>query len=269
MPRVVPSQVVQVIEKYFPQTKSNTNIAFTLDRGHRNECVSVAKLLDQIPAELLNPPTVDDYVKLISNIAILNFTLESWKTLSASRSQIDALRGKEGEGNPISIIHDILLKCPDEAISSKTAGLEFIDDVDFRDNLRLDLSSANSALSNGEWKATTVLTGSITEALLLWALNKVAPTRQNDINNAMLKHEINQTDFNKWALDWYNKVSRELAIIQDRTYRQVDLAREFRNYIHPGREVREKAKCSIATAYSGIAAVEFVIEDLTEQFEKP
>jgi hypothetical protein len=267
MPRVVPSQVVQVIEKYFPQTKTATNISFTLDRGHRNECVSLAKLLDQIPAELLNPPTVDDYVKLISNIAILNFTLESWKTIS--RSHIDALCGKEEEGNPISIIHDMLLKCPDEAISSKTAGLEFIDDLNFRDSLRLDLSSANSALSNGEWKAATVLAGAITEALLLWAINKVTPVRQSDIEKAMKECKIKENDSNKWVLAQYNSVAKELNIIQERTYTQVDLAREFRDLIHPGREVREKVKCSIATAHSGIAAVELVIEDLSEQFRIP
>jgi len=265
MPRILPSQVVQVIEKYFPAIKSTSRADFEIDRGHRNECVSIANLLEHIPAELLNPPSIDDYAELTSNIAILNFTLESWKIPTTTRS---CLTGK-GNGNPVSIIRDILLKCPDEAISSKTAGLDFIDDVNFRDSLRLDLSSVNSAFSNGEWKATTVLAGSITEALLLWAIKKETPARQTDVDNAMVKYGIRGRDPNKWVLDYYNKVAWELAIIQERTYKQVDLAREFRNYIHPGREVRNKVKCSIGTAHSGIAAVEFVIEDLSEQFGKP
>lgn len=265
MPRIVPSQVVQVIEKYFPQTKNTPRADFVLDKGHRNECVSIASLLEHIPAELLNPPSTDDYAKLTSNIAVLNSTLESWKIPTATRSY---LTGK-GKGNPVSIIRDMLLKCSDEAISSKTAGLEFIDDVSFRDSLRLDLSSVSSALSNGEWKAATVLAGSITEALLLWAINKVASEKQTDIDNAMQKHNIKENDLNKWVLDWYNKVAKEIAIIQERTYKQVDLAREFRNYIHPGREVREKARCSRGTTHSGVAAVEFVIEDLSEQFGGP
>jgi hypothetical protein len=259
MPRVVPSQVVQVIEKYFPQLKSVSEVDFTLSRIDRYVCVSIAESLNQIPAELLNPPTADDYVKLKSNIAILNFTLESWKTPSVT--DIDAL-----DGNTILIIHNLLMKCPDEAISSKTAGLEFIDDIDFRDSLRLDLSSANSTLSNGEWKAATILSGSVTEALLLWAINKVKPARQSDIDDAMEKCNIKEKDPNKWVLAQYNNVAKELKIIQGETYKLVDLARQFRDLIHPGREIRENAKCSKATAYSGIAAVERVIEDVSEQF---
>lgn len=265
MPRIVPSQVVQVIEKYFPITKGTSRADFELDKGSRNECVSIADLLEHMPAELLNPSSTDDYVELTSNIAILNFTLESWKTPTTTRVY---LTGK-GKGNPVSIIHDMLLNCSDEAISSKTSGLEFIDDMNFRDSLRLDLSSVSSALSNGEWKAATVLAGSITEALLLWAINKVTLARQTDIEQAMVKYKIKEKDFNKWVLDYYNRVAREIDIIQERTCNQVDLAREFRNYIHPGREVREKAKCSIGTAHAGVAAVEFVIEDLSKQFGKP
>ena len=263
MPRVVPSQVVQVIEKYFPQTKKTPGADFTLDRSHRKECVSIAKALEQILPELLNPPSAEDYVELISNIAILNHTLDSWKTPSVTH--IDSLTG-QGKGNPIAIIHDILLKCPDETILPKTAGLEFIDDIYFRNNLRLDLSSVKSSLSNGEWKATTVLAGSITEALLLWAIKKVGPIRQSDVNIAMANNNINEKDLNKWGLGDYNKVAKHLAIIQDKTFDQVNLAREFRNYIHPGREVRDKVKCSIGTAYASISAVELVIEDLDKQF---
>jgi hypothetical protein len=43
---------------------------------------------------------------------------------------------------------------------------------DFRKNLRLDMSAANRALANSEWKAATVLAGSVVEALLLWAIQR-------------------------------------------------------------------------------------------------
>ncbi len=265
MPRVLPSQVVQLIEQYYPQVKNKHRVNFKLDKGHLNECVSIGILLEKIPAELLNPPPGNDYIELISNIEILNYIVEAWKTHAATTKSF-ILKGDNG--NPISIIHDILLKCPEEAMSDKAAGLEFIDDENFRAGLRLDLSSVDRALSNGEWKATTVLAGSITEALLLWAIKK-QPPRQTDIDKAMLEHNIKEKDLNKWGLDDYNKVAHELAIIEKRTFTQVDLARGFRNYIHPGREVRNKEKCSIGTAHSGIAAVEFVIEDLSKIYLHP
>ncbi len=266
MPRVLPSQVAHVIERYYPVVTSGGNQNYTLDRSHRFECASIAKLLDKIPIELLNPPIAEDHVELLSSISMLGFALECWKV--PAQNNIDTLHGKGGD-NPISIIHEILLKCPDEAISTKAAGLEFIDDLGLRDDLRLDLSTVSSSLSNGEWKAATVLAGSTTEALLLWAVQKVMPARQTDIDNATSKHKIMKKDPNDWVLDEYNKVARELAIIEKRTFTQVDLARGFRNYIHPGRAIRDKEKCSIGTAHSGVAAVEFVIEDLSRQFASP
>ena len=264
MPRVLPSQVVQVIEKHFPLTKIQPNIKFELDRGDRNACVSIARLVDQIPAELLNPPTVDNYVRLITNIAVLNFALDIWRSLPKTSS--DQLTGKS-EANPISVIHDILQKCPDEAIAPQTADLSFIDDASLRESLRLDLTSVSNALSNGEFKAATVLAGAITEALLLWAINKEALIRRDDLEKARQEYKIKEIDQNRWGLEYYNKVAKKLAIIQDRTYTQVDLARDFRNLIHPGREEREKAKCNIATAHSGMAAFELVIEDLSAKYK--
>ena len=213
MPGIVPSQVVQVIEKYFPKTKDK-NQHFDIDRGHRNECVSISRLINQIPSELLNPSNSDNYSILISNIEMLDFNLEIWKT--QPKTSIDNITGKNNP-NPISVIHDILLECPDEAIASKTAELNFIKDVALRDSLRLDLSSANNALSNGEWKASTVLAGSITEALLLWAINKVKSKKQAEIKNAIEKYSIKERDFNKWSQAQYNEISKEISIIQDRT----------------------------------------------------
>jgi hypothetical protein len=130
------------------------------------------------------------------------------------------------------------------------------------------LSNISSALRNGEWKAATILAGSLSEALLLWAINKSTPTRKADIDNAIKNNKIKENDLNNWNLDMYNKVSREIGIIEERTFNQVNLAREFRNYIHPGVEVRKRVKCNVATAHAGRAAVEFLIEDLSEKFKK-
>ena len=56
-----------------------------------------------------------------------------------------------------------------------TTELVFIPDAGLREGLRLDISTANQALANGEWKAATVLAGSVVEALLLWAVDQQLP----------------------------------------------------------------------------------------------
>jgi hypothetical protein len=67
------------------------------------------------------------------------------------------------------LIRRALAACPDESPAPETRELAFIEDTELRDGLRLDISAINRALSNSEWKAATVLAGSVVEALLLSA----------------------------------------------------------------------------------------------------
>jgi hypothetical protein len=72
--------------------------------------------------------------------------------------------------NPLAVIKRELAKCPDSVPRSDLPDLPFIKEAQLRDTLRKDLSSAAGALAHDEWKAATVLAGSVTEALLLWSL---------------------------------------------------------------------------------------------------
>jgi len=112
-----------------------------------------------------------------------------------------------------------------------------------------------------------VLAGSIVEALLLWALC-LRPLR--DVQGA-LATLVDKKTLPKpksvlpedWGLNEYIEVAAELKIIKPDTATQARLAREFRNLIHPGREVRLGARCDRATALSAVAAVEHVLRDVT------
>ena len=64
-------------------------------------------------------------------------------------------------------------------------------------------------------------------------------------------------------LDLYIKVARHLALIEDDTEKQADLARGFRNLIHPGRSARLAKVCDRGTALSALAAVELIVRDLS------
>jgi hypothetical protein len=155
----------------------------------------------------------------------------------------------------------LLTKCPDETPSPSTAALAFIHDADLRDSIRNDISAANRALHDGLWKAATVLAGGATEALLLWAIAEKKST--SDIENARIAVAPLAKDPNSWGLDGYIKVARHLALIEDETVTQADLAREFRNLIHPGRAARLAKVCDRGTALSALAAVELVVRDLS------
>jgi hypothetical protein len=73
------------------------------------------------------------------------------------------------------MVKNTLAKCPDEALSKSTKGLTFISDKATREAILVDLGSAESALHNGEWKAATVLSGSVIEAILYGELKQKDP----------------------------------------------------------------------------------------------
>jgi ribosomal protein L30E len=140
--------------------------------------------------------------------------------------------------------------------------------LEFRQSLRIDISNATRALANAEWKAATVLAGSVVEALLLWALLQ----RPTDIPKAIAallkkgtlgKDPGTNLESESWVLHVYIEVAAELNVIKTDTATQARLAKNFRNLIHPGRTLRLGQVCNRGTALSALAAVEHVVGDLT------
>jgi hypothetical protein len=117
-------------------------------------------------------------------------------------------------------------------------------------------------LHDGLWKAATILAGAAAEALLLWAITEKKTTTEVDTARQAVNPSAHQ-DPNRWDLDGYIKVARTLALIEDETKKQVDLARAFRNFIHPGRSARLGKVCDRGTALSALASVELIVRDLS------
>jgi hypothetical protein len=168
----------------------------------------------------------------------------------------------------VTVIRRALAKCPDEFPPPATTELLFIKDVALRDNIRRDLGAANRALSNAEWKAATVLAGAAIEALLHWRLQEPTPGQaavQTAAAALVTSGAISKPDKNidRWELSHFIEVASHLNLIGPDTRNAAQLARNFRNLIHPGRAARLAQSCDRATALSAIGALEHVIRDLT------
>ena len=166
MPRVVPSQVCSFIED-LPGYIGPTQLA-SMNKVGPAALSCVLDLVAQIPDELL---TMDNtsYARFILAKATIRDVLETWIANRNAGHQAQAFQIRVSQ-DPLTVISDALAKCPDESPAPSTSALNFISDVDLRTNLRNDIGAIYRALSNGEWKATTVLAGSAIEALLLWNL---------------------------------------------------------------------------------------------------
>ncbi len=260
MPRVVPSQIVELIDQVIPSAKNNKS--FYLERDHSAPCAAIINLFEQLPSALLVLPS-NKYSELMLAVSSIKTALETWKNLSHRLGIIPGL----GDLNPVSVLRNILSMCPDEFPSKDTAEMQFIDDIELRANLKLDISATNQALSNGEWKAATVLAGSVIEALLLWLLKKHDQDERSAAVSTLIEERTLKSDpggnLDKWTFHTFIEVAAKLEIIGENTAQQARLAKGFRNLIHPGRGQRLGQKCDRGTALSAVAAVEHVITDLS------
>ncbi len=261
MPRIVPSQIVVLIDMLFPNLDTSKKKEIVISSKDRISVATIVELIDKLSIDKY-PLNSGQYIKILYGLTGLKQIIEIWKT--NPQTSIQSYLGTNAT-NPILMIRKALDKCPDEFISPESSKLEFVKDDEWRNNLELDISSMERALSNGEWKASTIIAGSIIEALLLWALDgrekrKVTDTATRLKNSSIINTQ--PSSLNDWSLHHYIEVARAMGIISERTKTETNQAKNFRNLIHPGREIRKNQKCSRATTLSAVSAVEFVIEDL-------
>lgn len=270
MARVVPSQVVTYIEGAFREIKTQPPgkpLSVHVDETVAARLNGLVSLAHQIPQELIQLDA-DDYSAYIANLGTIEITLDRWKIVGNAIT-LPSLKRIPNGLSPIQILHGLLFKCPDAFPSPDTTELQWVDDADLRQSLRLDLSSTNKALAEGEWKAATVLAGSVMEALLLWRLLKEDDAQvEKACHDLVTEKKLDKkppTDQTFWNLHQYIEVTAALNLISDESAKQARLAKGFRDLIHPGREQRLGQQCDRATALTAAAAVEHIIRNLAEK----
>jgi hypothetical protein len=243
MRRLYPSQVVEIIDSVYPHAKSfnGSPNPWPLSYADLPRISPIVDATKAIPDELITL-TGQDFILFHTIASMLDSAIKSWQTQGNSL-KIDNIPGHKGE-HPIVYMRRVLTKCSDEAPGTDTPELKFINDDGLRQNLRIDIAAVNRALLNGEWKATTVLAGSICEALLLWAISQ----RKND---PLVPKEARKPE--EWDLHKYILVAENLKLISVNTVTQTRLAKDYRNLIHPGRAIRLQQKCDRATSLSPVS----------------
>jgi hypothetical protein len=262
MPRVVPSQVVQFIDQLPMEHPTGTLLMNSIGPAALS---CVLDLVELVPNELLTMDTTT-YATFVHAKAQMKEVLATWRANQNANQHLQNFSFSKAT-NPLARIRDALAKCPDESPAPSTSELNFITDTALRTNLRNDMGAINRALSNGEWKAATVLAGSAIEALLLWGLQS---RHAADIPAAVAALLANKTFTNKppsspeeWTLYHYIEAAAYLRLINPDTATAARLAKEFRNLIHPGRAQRLAQNCDRGTALSCVAGLELVVRDLT------
>jgi hypothetical protein len=268
MARVVPSQVRTYIERTYPwATSEPEKKPRRLDMGQATPLAGLLDLVEQLPPELITV-SGDDYTAMVEARASIRTALSMWYGHHGSHV-VSESRMYPGM-TVVGAIYRVMKECHDDFPAPGTAELTFIADAAEREALRRDLGGVGRALSNGEWKAATVLAGSLLEALLLWALRQRPGTDIDAARTAITADTVQPLSDpgadltgRKWTLVHYIGAAAFLGLIKSQTKKQAELAKDYRNLIHPAVEIREQQECSAGTAMGAVAAVHLVILDLT------
>ena len=235
---LVPSQVVAYIDARVEEAKKQdlgSGGEYKLGSDRAPFVRGLIEMVEAVPSHLLILDG-NEYALFVEAMAHLRDGVERWKNIPHHRVSflLDS-----GRTNPLTQVRRALAACPDEAPAPGTVELVFVTDVDLRESLRRDVGAADQALRNGEWKAATVLAGSVVEALLLWALNDLDARDSEAVENAVTAamgggslDNKPQSDRTRWGLHELTQVAREASLVSEETAQQCDLARNFRNLIN-------------------------------------
>jgi hypothetical protein len=251
---------MQVIDRDFPFAAGNRRQQ-AMPPSFAPSLRALVDLIDCVPDNLMTC-SPDQYVDLVHARAVILSTLDRWKI-----REVDPLPMARDGKDPVTVVRLSLAACRDENSPAEHADLLFIQDVGLRDSIRLDIGGAHRALANTEWKAATVLAGSAIEALLHWRLSQASETERATAIVAARAHGLSSTpdhvDLNRWVLNEYLYVARELSLITERTAVAAFLAKDYRNLIHPGAAIRVGQQCNRPSSHVAVGAMEGVITDLT------
>lgn len=259
MTAYVPSQVCEFLDERIPAARAQFKgggANFDLPPDYAGALGHLVVMLECIPAHLL-VLKAKAAAELGEATEAIRAVLAMWHAGNRSVSLVP-LVGKNG-WNPVTFVRRHLDGLPDEGPGTRSADLGFVADQTLRDSLAADILSVDSLVDSGAWKAATVLAGSVAEALLLDALLQ---TESEALNAGANLKKPPRRDIREWHLFELIEVARALQIVDESTASQCALAKDFRNFIHPGRSLRLAQVCDRGTAFAGVAAVEHVIRDL-------
>ncbi len=272
MSLVTPRQVVAVIDKLFADTPAPLGRPYgprNITVDHATRLQGLVDLLDYIPAELLDLPP-ESFADFTVAVAALKRQLANWTAAGPNQMSphVRPMNQPVNGQDAVSMIREALVLCPDEAPPAETDGLNFIEDEGARRSLRLEVGLAHRAFRNAEWKAAAILGGAAIEALLHWKLSEPRTSKSlidTTINAAVASGRMKATpspSIDNWVLHTFITVAAEIGLIREDTKRQTEIAKDYRNLIHPGKAIRDQMTCDQASALAVLAGVEHVIRDL-------
>lgn len=246
----MPSQVVAALDQLFPHAVIGQS-GGSIQPSHSPKIQALLDLVTEIPEQLivLEP---NDYASFVQAKATMKDAMAIWVSRGPTGSM-----SYVGNVDAVTALRLALVKLRDDFPAPKHADLAFISEGDIREDIRLDVGTAERSLHHSEWKPAMIMAGAVIEDLLHWKLGQIDPAHLQAAAKAP------KSSLNHWNLGEMLNVSEELGILKNAsTLASARLTKDYRNLIHPGRRARRSERPTRARAYTAIGGMYGVIDEL-------
>lgn len=216
-------------------------------------------LLDEMDPEVLLEGLAGDSARTaywLGAVGYLRHCLAQWTAAPDVRT---VKLGARAGGHPLSLIYKVLEDCPETAAPKALTQLSFINNPDLRRNVATDLDSLAVLFRHELWKATAVVAGSVTEAILLAVVEGDVQKKGEKATDVAQARKLYTRDrkplpLEEWGLDNLIKEVSARALLGDADLGLCRAAQHYRNLIHPGNE-RTKYPCDEGCALAAMGGV--------------
>ncbi|MHB8880431.1 MAG: hypothetical protein ACYC69_02855 [Thermodesulfovibrionales bacterium] len=233
-------------------------------------------LLRGVP--LLDPDVLDVEIEIIRGSARRDLEIERDQRAAAEDKRVREALAKGQERMLASINRsmdrtiDRFSRRPEVTVDRKKdivpPAFDFIVTKELIPILQRDYVEIVRCMDAGCWKAAIILCGSCIEGILFDLLKQNELRALNSKKAQKDREKKTPLALEKWDLNFLIEVALDLRLIGKEIRNLHDSAREYRNLIHPAKEVTSPYKIDKPEATNFIAVLDMLIRDITSKGEK-
>ena len=152
-----------------------------------------------------------------------------------------------------------------EGSRAATRQFDFVSDADLKRIVERDYAELTLKVFPDEaWKSSVILAGSVLEAILYDVLSE--PTRIGPAKaSATGAKQKGKLEDGEWTLAALISIAEEIKVLTRERARTIDqVLRDYRNFVHPKKEIRAAHECSESEAMLAVGA----LNAICDHFEK-
>ncbi len=160
--------------------------------------------------------------------------------------------------NLLKRIIAVLDKYGGEGWRAKTRSFSFLKDKDLREIIERDYKELTLVLfPGGAWKSTVIMAGSILEAILFDVLASDPAIRAKALASTLAP----KNSMEDWRLESLIKVAADIGVLPSKRATTFDqVLRDYRNFVHPKKEIRSGHPCREGEAQLAIGGLNAVCD---------